>query len=190
MPLEFEIEWESEDEPVLTLPYERNFEDGRTNHGFVDMRGRPDLAREVREATSSRALAELLIALAEPESRYFSIGCDLRPWPPAEPDAPHQSAGYLQLAFSDLEKEATDHRRHLQFGHDLKAHLDRSAGDESWVVRLVVATVDAADIGGPEEMWSPVIEFCAMGPSERDAADSAERLIAALRDFLSPPALQ
>jgi hypothetical protein len=185
MPLEFEIEWESEDQPVLTLPYERNFENGRTNHGFRDIRGRPDLAEEIAETVTSQALKELLVALAQPGSKYFSIGCDFRAWPPSQPGEPYQVAGYIQLVFSDLERDAVDHRRHLQFGRDLKMHLQRSVGDELWVVKLVVAAVDATDIAGPEEMWSPVIEICAMGSTERDASASAERLIDTLRDFVS-----
>ncbi|HEV8392408.1 MAG TPA: hypothetical protein VGQ35_21315 [Dongiaceae bacterium] len=189
MPLEFEIEFEGEDEPVLTLPYERNFEDGRANRGFTDLRGRPELAAEIAEAVASPALKALLVALAEPASPFFSIGCDHRPWPPAEEGGAHQSAGYIQLIFSGLEREAVDHRRHLQFGRDLKMRLERAVGDESWVVKLIVAAVDATDIGGPEEVWSPVIEFCALGPTEYDASASAERLIGALRDFVSsePP---
>src|SRR6185312_10314309 len=185
MPLDFEIEFEGEDEPVLTLPYEQNFENGRTNHGFRDIRGRPELAQEIQEAAQSPALRQLLAALAQPTSRYFSIGCDLSPWPPAQPGDPYQAAGYIQLVFSDLHGEAADHRRHLLFGRDLQAHLRRVVGDDSWVVRLVVATISAADIAGPEQVWSPVVEFCAMGSSDRDASASAERLITALRGFVA-----
>lgn len=184
MPLEFEIEFEDEDELVLTLPYERNFEDGRTNHGFRDMRGKPELAEDIREAAGSPALKALLVALAQPASRYFSIGCDLKPWPSEEPGGPHQAAGYLQLAFSDLAGEASDQRRHLLFGRDLKARLERAVGDDTWVVRLVLATIDTADIAGPDEVWSPVIEFSAMAATESEARASAERLIGALHDFM------
>lgn len=188
MSLEFEIEWEDEDQPVLTLPYERNFESGRTNHGFRDTRGRPVLVEDIAEAAGSPALKALLLALAKPGARYFSIGCDLRIWPLAEPGGLHQAAGYVQLAFSDLHGAAADHHRHLLFGRDLKAHLERAVGDESWVVKMVVAAVDLTDIGGPEQVWSPVVEFCAIAPTDRDAAASAERLIGALRDFMVPDA--
>jgi len=188
MALDFEIEWEGEDQPILVLPYERDFESGRTNHGFRDMRGRPELAEEIVEAVESPALKALLVALANPASQYFSIGCDLRTWPPAQSGEHYQAAGYVQLAFSDLQQKALDHRRHLLFGRDLKAHLHGAIGSDSWVVRLVVAAINAADIGGSEQIWSPVVEFCAIGADERDAQASAERLIGALRDFMAPVA--
>lgn len=188
MALEFEIEWEGEDAEILVLPYERDLAAGRTNHGFCDLRGRPELAAEIAEAAGSPALRALLVKLARPGSGLFTIGCDLASWPPAESGDPHQCAGYLQLAFSDLRRDAVDHRRHLALGRDLKAHLLGAVGDDSWVVRLVVAAINAAEIGGPEQIWSPVVEFSALAANERDAEASAERLIAALCAFVAPDA--
>src|SRR6185295_3717734 len=106
MPLDFEIERPSEDETVLVLPYVRNFEEGRTNHGFQDSRGRPELIDEIAEAGTSPALKALLRALAQPTCKYFSIGCDLRIWPPSEQSDLFQAAGYIQLLSADLAREA------------------------------------------------------------------------------------
>jgi len=186
MPLDFDIERPGEDETVLVLPYVRNFEEGRSNHGFRDMRGRPELIDEIAEAGTSPALTELLRQLAQPSSRYFSIGCDLRTWPPAEPDDLYQAAGYVQLLSSDLGREAIHRRRQMLFGRALEARLDSSVGDDDWVVRFAVALVNAAELGGPEQAWSPVIEFSALGETESEANASAERLMQALRDFVAP----
>lgn len=186
MPLDFDIERPSEDETVLVLPYVRNFEEGRTNHGFRDTRGRPELIDKIAEAGTSPALKELLRALAQPTSRYFSIGCDLRTWPPAEPDDLYQAAGYIQLLSSDLAREAIHRRRQMLFGRALEARLDDRVGDDDWVVRFAVAMVNAAELGGPEQVWSPVIEFSALGESESEANASAERLLLALCDFAAP----
>jgi hypothetical protein len=186
MPLDFEIERPNEDETVLVLPYVRNFEEGRTNHGFRDTRGRPELIDQIIEAGTSPALKELLRSLAQPTSRYFSIGCDLRTWPPTEPGDPYQAAGYVQLLASDLAREAIHRRRQMLFGRALEAHLDSHVGDDDWVVRFAVAMVGAVELGGPEQVWSPVIEFSALGETEAEANASAERLMLALRDFVAP----
>ena len=188
MPLDFDIERPSEDETVLVLPYVRNFDEGRTNHGFRDARGRPELIDQIAEAGTSPALKELLRSLAQPASRYFSIGCDLRTWPPSEPGNAYQAAGYVQLLSSDLAHEAIHRRRQMLFGRALEAHLDSHVGDDDWVVRFAVAMVGAAELGGPEQVWSPVIEFSALGESAAEANASAERLMLALRDFVAPAA--
>jgi hypothetical protein len=186
MPLDFDIERPNEDEAVLVLPYVRNFEEGRTNHGFRDTRGRPELIDEIVEAGTSPALKELLRSLAQPTSKYFSIGCDLRTWAPAEPEDAYQAAGYVQLLSADLAREAIHRRRQMLFGRALEAHLDRLAGDDDWVVRFAVAMVNAGDVSGPDQVWSPVIEFAALGETEAEANASAERLMLALRDFVAP----
>lgn len=186
MPLDFDIERPSEDEPVLVLPYVRNFEEGRTNHGFQDTRGRPELIDAIAEAGISPALKELLRALAQPTCKYFSIGCDLRTWPPSEQSDLYQAAGYVQLLSADLAREAIHRRRQMLFGRALEAHLDACVGEDDWVVRFAVAPVNAADLGGPEQAWSPVIEFAALGESAAEAEASAERLMLVLRDFVTP----
>jgi hypothetical protein len=186
MPLDFDIERPDEDETVLVLPYVRNFDEGRTNHGFRDTRGRPELIDEIVEAGASPALKELLRSLAQPASKYFSIGCDLRTWPPADPDDLYQAAGYIQLLSADLAHEAIHRRRQMLFGRALEAHLDNRVGDDEWVVRFAVAMVGAAELGGPEQVWSPVIEFSALGETAAAAEASAERLMQALRDLVAP----
>jgi hypothetical protein len=186
MPLDFEIERPSEDETILVLPYVWNFEDGRSNHGFQDVRGRPELVDAIMEAGTSPALKELLRALAQPACRYFSIGCDLRTWPPAEEGDLYQAAGYIQLLSSDLDHDAIQRRRQMMLGRALEQHLDAHVGDDEWVVRFAVAQVDTADLGGPELVWSPVIEFSALGESAAAAEASAERLLRTLRGLVAP----
>jgi hypothetical protein len=186
MPLDFDIERPSEDETVLVLPYVRNFEEGRTNYGFHDTRGRPELIDAIAEAGTSPALKVLLRALAQPTCTYFSIGCDLRTWPPSEQSDLFQAAGYVQLLSTDLAREAIHRRRQMLLGRALEAHLDRRVGDDDWVVRFAVALVNAAELGGPEQAWSPVIEFSALGETAAEAEESAERLMLALCDFVAP----
>jgi hypothetical protein len=184
MPLDFEIERPTGDETILVLPYVREFGDGRTNHGFRDTRGRPELIDEIVEAGTSPGLKDLLRTLAQPGARYFSIGCDLRNWPPSDAENLHQAAGYIQLLSNDLDGDATHRRRQMALGRALEAHLDERVREDEWVVRYALALVDTADLGGPDQVWSPVIEFSALGETEREATESAERLMLALRDLL------
>ena len=186
MPLDFDIERPNEDDTVLVLPYVRNFEEGRTNHGFQDTRGRPELIDAIAEAGVSPALKALLRTLAQPASKYFSIGCDLLTWPPSEQSDLYQAAGYVQLLSADLAREAIHRRRQMLFGRALEAHLDSRVGDDDWVVRFAIAMVNAAELGGPEQVWSPVIEFAALGETAAEAEASAERLMLVLRDFVAP----
>jgi hypothetical protein len=65
------------DRKGITVPYPRLFDKIRSNHGFRDLRGRPDAAAAIIEGLASPALHELLIDLASPNAPLFSLGCDL-----------------------------------------------------------------------------------------------------------------
>ena len=47
------------DQEGMTVPYPPLYDDIRRNHGFVDIRGRPDLASKIPEASQSPAFASL-----------------------------------------------------------------------------------------------------------------------------------
>ncbi len=180
------IERPSEDETVLVLPYVRNFEEGRTNHGFRDTRGRPELIDEIAEAGTSPALKELL---RHARPAYFQVFLHrLRPAHLAAFGAERSLSGrrLCPAAVLDLAREAIHRRRQMLLGRALEAHLDSRVGDDDWVVRFAVAMVGAAELGGPEQVWSPVIEFSALGETAAEATASAERLMLALRDLVAP----
>ena len=65
--IDFEIEKEG-----MTIPDSPLFNDTRRNHGFVDLRGRPDLAIEIPEGSQSPALKAILVELSEPDSPLFT----------------------------------------------------------------------------------------------------------------------
>ena len=65
--IDFEIEKEG-----MTVPYPQLFNDIGRNHGFVDLRGRPDLAIEIPEGSQSPALKAILVELSEPDSPLFT----------------------------------------------------------------------------------------------------------------------
>lgn len=89
-------------DPVATIgmvvPYPPLMNEARTNRGFTDLRGRPDLAAQVAEGSASDALRMLLIDLAQPQSPIFSLGCDLGAHRDNEATfAPCFAGGYIQI---------------------------------------------------------------------------------------------
>jgi hypothetical protein len=59
------------DEEGMTVPYPRLFDEIRSNHGFVDVRGRPELAAEIAETSHSPAMKALLISWPSRAQRYL-----------------------------------------------------------------------------------------------------------------------
>jgi hypothetical protein len=69
-------EFESEQEGI-TVPYPPLFDIIRRNHGFMDLRGRPDLAATIPEGSESASLKSLLVEMSKPGAPLFTLGCDL-----------------------------------------------------------------------------------------------------------------
>lgn len=118
-----------------TVPYAPIFDNVRRNHGFTDLRGRPDLAEKVFEGASSIRLRELLVRLAR-ERSYFSLGCDLgihieEENPPASRKV---SGGYIQLAAMSYAKASTT--QYDEFCDAFGDELEPYAGKRRWAIRL------------------------------------------------------
>src|ERR1700677_4485709 len=90
------------DEVGMTVPYPPLLDDIRRNHGFFDLRGRPDLAAEIAEGLQSTAMQGLLVTLAQPCSHLFTLGCDLGEHEQSESNenGRYAAGGYLQLMSS------------------------------------------------------------------------------------------
>jgi hypothetical protein len=71
--IDFEIEKEG-----MTVPYPPLFNDSQRNHGFVDLRGRPDLAIEIPESSQSPTLKAILVEFIG--ARFTSFHPWLRSW--------------------------------------------------------------------------------------------------------------
>lgn len=78
-------------------------ENGDRNHGYIDLRARPDLVASVPEAKKSTGLATLLRAIADPASRLMSGGCECHAFENTDdPEHPEWSAGcYVSVMFQD-----------------------------------------------------------------------------------------
>ena len=154
--IDFEIEKEG-----MTIPYSPLFNDTRRNHGFVDLRGRPDLAIEIPEGSQSPALKAIL-NLA--------------------PIAQLVAGGYVQLmcaSYSDRSPED-----YTTFGYAIAQVLGEKAQDYSWFVRfvlkLVVLSLDDFS-GAAPSLW---IWFYAIGETPEAALASRESLTGELHDAL------
>jgi len=177
--IDFEIEKEG-----MTVPYPPLFNDIRRNHGFVDLRGRPDLAIEIPESSQSPTLKAILVELSEPDSPLFTLGCDLgtheEPW--REQSGRHVAGGYIQLmctSYSDRSPED-----YTTFGYAIAQVLGEKAQDYNWFVRLVLklVVVSFEDFSGAApSLW---IWFYAIAETPEAALASRESLIGELHRAL------
>ena len=154
------------------------------NHGFVDLRGRPDFAIEIPEGSQSPALKAILVELSEPDSPLFTLGCDLgtheEPW--RVESARHVAGGYVQLmcaSYSDRSPED-----YTTFGYAIAQVLGEKAQDYNWFVRFVLKLVvlSLEDFSGAApSLW---IWFYAIAETPEAALASRESLIGELHRAL------
>ncbi len=84
-------------------PYWRSDRPDGTNHGFVDLRDRPDLVDSIPEVQKNPLLRNLLVTLNRKGARFFSIGCERSPIrQTGRTDWPFRVAAYTTVAFRDL----------------------------------------------------------------------------------------
>jgi hypothetical protein len=118
-----------------TVPYGPIFDETRRNNGFTDLRGRPDLAANIFEGSSSPALRKLLVRMAT-ERSYFSLGCDLGRH--TEDEQPHMfrkvSGGYIQIASMSYARASTD--QYDAFSEKFGRKLRQYAGKQRWKINL------------------------------------------------------
>ena len=130
-----------------SCPYREDYNDGRSNRGFTDLRGKPDLARQIPEAARSPAMQELLAALAKSGSRYHTNGCDLGATQIAS--GFFEAGGYIQIVFSDLHGLALI-PRYETLARGLQDHLERAVEDRDWVVHFTISAIGVEALGGPK----------------------------------------
>src|SRR5258708_5545492 len=127
------------DENGMTVPYPSLFDDIRKNHGFTAVRGRPDLASQIAEGLQSPAIRNLLIKFAQPESKLFSLGCDVGTKYLEEEELPYSAGGYIQImnvAYADRSPE--DYAR---FAAPVAEMLEKRSQGHDWRVHFVLTPV-------------------------------------------------
>jgi hypothetical protein len=168
----------------ITVPYPPLFDGIRKNRGFVDTRGRPDLASEIAEGLESNALRNCLVKISD-ENSYFPLGCDLGHNP--DPNGPvaqrYVAGGYLQLAavkYADFTTDDFD-----KFGLALAGALEPLSKKQFWVLELVGTYVSFRLPGEPAiqapSLW---IWFYAKARDRRRALSAREGMISAISTAL------
>jgi hypothetical protein len=165
----------------ITVPYPPLFDDIRRNHGFVDIRGRPDLAEKIPEGSQSPALRALLMRFAEAESPLFSLGCDLGASEQLEnpPSTRCTAGGYIQFMCAAYAKRVPLH--YQRFAEASARALDTHVGTHEWLVIFALTPVhfkldDFSNMTGSLWIW-----FHAGSPTPEEALASREVLISKLQ---------
>lgn len=121
-----------------TIPYPPLFDEIRCNHGFVDLRGRPELVDRIPEINASPALRGLLTDLADARSLFMTLGCDLGEH--TERDRPLDrrriAGGYIQ--FAQLPLGPLDKNGLLSLCRGMEAQLGADVGDLRWELKFAV----------------------------------------------------
>lgn len=172
------------DQEGMTVPYGPLVDEMRNNRGFVDLRGRPELAAEIAEASGSLALKGLLGGLAQSGSAFHTLGSDLgaheEPW--RGETLQQVAGGYVQVISADYNGRSPED--YTALGQFLAHSLDDEARNQDWslkfVVQPVVLTLD--DYSG---LVASLHVWCFAAAATEDAAQqSCEALIAALHRAL------
>ncbi len=171
------------DEEGVTIPYAPLFDNVRLNHGFVDTRGRPDLAASIVECAQSSAMRALLVQLAQPGAKIFSVGCDIGTKCVTGEETPYYTAGgYVQIMKSDYVGRSP--REYARFGEAVAEMLRVKSCGHEWRLNLTLTPVqfnldEFRDLTGSLWIW-----FHALGDSKRYAVASRETYIVNLTQCL------
>lgn len=162
-----------------TVPYPPLEDEIRRNHGFVDLRGKPEAVATIPEARLSPALASLLTSLAQPHSAFISLGCDLGEHtdPASQLNTRRRAGGYVQIA--DARMKDVDGTFLKRAAAHIEITLNAKAGTDRWSIRFVLTRV-AYEFNERVEAHSFWLWFDAKASTLDKARASRERLLGAI----------
>lgn len=165
-----------------TVPYGKVFDGVRKNSGFIDIRGRPDLAATIPEGAESQALRRLLIRLAA-DKVYFSLGCDLGEH--EEPESPatrrYVAGGYIQLTSIRYREASTE--QHDDFATAIEKSMRERSRGKRWRMWLEGRWVNFR-LGRRTKAPTTWVWFFALERSKLRALEERENMIEALSETL------
>ena len=166
-------------EAGITVPYGARFQGLQRNSGFVDIRGRPDLAAQIPEVAHSDSLKALLIALAEPGVPIFTVGCDLGTR--SEDDrssTTYVAGGYVHIMNSSFASSSADD--YYLMTQRISEHVDSKSAGKYWELLHSYTPVDFQLEGHSGIVPAVQIWFDAKAETAVAALLSREALIEAL----------
>jgi len=173
-------------EQGITIPYPPIPREGESsNHGFIDVRGRPDLAATIPETSDSEALRRILIELAQPSSLFATVGCALGAYevPESEADIRYRCGGYVQLFF-------IDHPERWEFDYeniitDTRDFMNSKVENYKWFIRYEIMDILLKVDNMEDTIPSMRIWLHCAGQSPEAALSSREALIDTTREALA-----
>ena len=176
----------------LTVPYPPFFGEGRTNRGFIDLRGRPDLAAEIAECERSPALKTLLVNIAEGQMQLFSLGCDLGTHEEKSEDGltDFVAGGYIDIVSSDYDDWCEDDYR--QLAEAIESAITPDAQGHRWEVYFGLKYCCMKLDGNGGQFLIPILDigFFAASASLEATLGSREVLLVSLLGALRAAGVQ
>lgn len=171
------VNWSEENEGI-TVPYPAMSGD---HHGFLDLRGHPDLVETIPEAANSNGLRVLLRAAAVAGAPVVTIGCELGGAEKA-PDGQVIAGGYVHvLARDHATLTMPVYRTYLTA---VMTKLREASGADHWAIQVIKMPVRVLLDCEDRVSDSFVLNFHAFAPTIEAGVDSRERLLVALSDTL------
>lgn len=169
-----------------TVPYPPTTEGGRSNAGFIDLRGHPERVDGIHEARLSPALARFLRLMAR-DTKWVSLGCDIGSRITRKTRHQHFAGGYIQFTHIDLQ---SPYDLYEQTAENLYHHLYSAAANDDWHVHFSIAEVAYTVEQEEWDVASLFVWFDAGASTIERATASRERLLDALRMAVFHPALE
>ncbi|MFZ2030351.1 MAG: hypothetical protein WAU68_08600 [Vitreimonas sp.] len=162
----------------LTVPYPPFFSDNRTNRGFSDLRGRPDVAAGISECADAPALRQILVTLAQSDSPLFTLGCDLGSHTEdLDGDTQFVAGGYVHIIDTTYwRRDPEDYRR---LAEAVESGMHEGVGEDTWQIYPSLTCARMRLDSHAFDIEVPLLDFAffSVAQSSEDALRSRERLL-------------
>jgi hypothetical protein len=153
------------DKPTTRVPHSpEKREDGSENYGFFDLRNRPELVDEIREAKKCKGLATILRAANSPRSMLMTIGCECELFENSNV-GPFYVGSFVNITYRDHMLNNND-KNLIALARLIQADIRRINKEAIWY-RLIVMPL--FEFFGLPNRYELVLKVFARGNSAREA---------------------